>query len=289
MAKKVVHQSKQVEGTRTKRSRKEHKAYSRSPTQGSGGAQSSTLQSPPPMEGYPDLQEQHPEATTSGYQLAAALQQSGPLQDTMHTAVQNQVVSDAVNRLIFKNWDMSLTVATQALYSLNIQVALHILETITTTAPQDINTWVRDRAMAARINQQQEGSATPDTATRAQATHSPQPPQLSPVQISKQVAVFGRYPHTRPCGMLTDAEGRISLHSLMSTWGTLQGLSTAQVKAALQQHGTSNKGQRFTTTAVHNDLMIAVSGSTRQTTPHTTTRHPRAIGAPRSPKHRRHR
>ena len=165
------------------------------------------MQGTPPMAGHPDLQEQQPGATTSGNQLAVAHQHNDPLQDTVHTAVLNQAVSDAVNRLISQNWDMSLAAATQALYSLNIQVALHILDTITTTAPEDINTWMRDRAMAASIYQQQEGSATPDAATRAQAIHSPQPPQLSPLQISKQVAVFGRYPHTRPVGMLADADG----------------------------------------------------------------------------------
>ena len=275
-------------GARTKRIRKGHKSRTSSLTQGTAGAQQCTLQAPLPIQQHPDLQEQHAGAATSGSQLATTHQLSGPLQDTMHTAALNQAVLEAVNRLISQNWDLSLAVATQALHNLNISAALHILGTITTTAPDDINSWIRGRAMAALINQQQEGLATPDAASMTPATQSPQPTRLSPLQISKQVAFFGRYPRTRPFGMLADADGRLSLHNLMLTWGTPQGLSTAHVKAVLQQHGTSRKGQRFITTAVHDDLMIAVS----RPTPHpayTATRHPRAIGAPRSPKHRSHR
>ena len=292
MAKKTVHQSKQAESTRIKRKGKKHKAHTHSPSRGSGGAQASTQQATPPMEEHPDMQAQRPGATTSGHQLAAAHHMVSPPQDTVHTAPLSQAVQEAVNTLIAQHWDMNLAVATQALYKLNIDVALHILETVTTTAPDNIDNWIQDRAMAAFRSQQHQALAIPEAATRAPQLHSAQPPQLTSLQISKQIAKFWRYPHKRPFGMWADLDGRLSLQNLMSTWGTLQGLSWDDVKAVLQQHGTSNKGQRFITTAVRNDLMIAVSWSTRQTTPpatHTTTRYPSAIGALRSPKHRRHR
>ena len=292
MAKKTVHQSKQAESTRIKRKGKKHKAHTHSPSRGSGGAQASTQQATPPMEEHPDMQAQRPGATTSGHQLAAAHHLVCPPQDTVHTALLSQAVLEAVNTLITQNWDMSLAVATQALYRLNIDVALHILETVTTTAPDNIDNWIRDRAMAALLSQQQQVVATPDAATRALQLHSPQPPQLTSLQISKQIAMFGRYPHKRPFGMLADLDGRLSLHNLMSTWGTLQGLSWDYVKAVLQQHGTSNKGQRFTTTAVHDDIMIEVSRSERQNTPpatHTTPSYQSAIGAQRPTKHHWHR
>ena len=238
------------------------------------------------MHGYPGLPEQDPQATSSGAASATNQQQNSTLQYTGHTAGLNQEVVDAVNRLIAQNWDMSITAATQALCNLNIQVALHILDNIAITAPADINTWLRDRATAASTNIQQDPAAAPDLDTRELAIQRPQPMQLSSFQISKQIVSFGRYPDTRPRGLLTDAEGRISLHSLMATWGTPQGLNTAQVQAVLQQHALSRKGQRFTTTAIHNDTMITVS---QHSTPHNATRSTRPIGAPSAPKRRRHR
>ena len=286
MGKKVAHHSKQIQGAKAKKNKKKHKARCRSTSQGSEGTELSIEQHTQPMQGHPGLQEQHPEATSSGVQLVADQQQSTTMQDTIHTAGLNQEVADAVNRLIAQNLDMSITAAAQALCNLNIQVALHILDNIAITAPADINTWLRDRATAASTHIQQDVAAAPDLDTRELAIQRPQPMQLSSFQISKQIVSFGRYPDARPRGLLTDAEGRISLHSLMATWGTPQGLNTAQVQAVLQQHALSRKGQRFTTTAIHNDTMITVS---QHSTPHNATRSTRPIGAPSSPKRRRHR
>ena len=285
MGKKVARHSKQIHGVKAKKN-KEHKARGRSTSQGSEVTEQSIELHAQPMQEHPGLQEQHPEAAASGVQSVADQQQSTSMQHTTHTPVLNQEVADAVNRLIAQNWDVSLTAATQALCNLNIQVALHILGNIVTTAPADINSWLRDRATAASTHIQQDVAAAPDLDTRELATQRPQPMQLSSFQISKQIVSFGRYPDTRPRGLLTDTEGRISLHSLMATWGTPQGLNTTQVQEVLQQHALSRKGQRFTTTAIHNDIMITVS---QPSTPHNTTRSTRPIGAPSSPKRRRHR
>ena len=181
---------------------------------------------------------------------------------------------------------MSITAATQALCNLNMQVALHILDNIVITAPADINTWLRDRVTSASILIHQEVANISDVDIIALTIQRSQPVQLSSYHISKQIVSFGRYLSTRPRGLLTDAEERISLHSLMATWGTPQGLNTAQVQAVLQQHAMSRKGQRFTTIAVHNDIMITVS---KHSTQYNTKQCPRAIGAPSSPKRRRHR
>ena len=92
--------------------------------------------------------------------------------------------------------------------------------------------------------------------------------------------------------MTTDAEGRFSLANIMMVWGTAQGLSEEKVKAALQQHGTTDKGQRFATTTLHSDLYIEVSKATKDkalNTQHSRSRADRAIGAPRSPKRRKYR
>ena len=88
---------------------------------------------------------------------------------------------------------------------------------------------------------------------------------------------------------MTDAEGRVSLANIMMVWGTAQGLKEEHVKAALQQHSATDKGQRFTTTTLHNDLYIEVSQSTKDKARNTQQSNAyRAIGAPRFPKRRRY-
>ena len=91
---------------------------------------------------------------------------------------------------------------------------------------------------------------------------------------------------------MIDAIGRLSLANIMMVWGTAQGLSEDQVKAVLQEHSATDKGQRFTTTTLHNDVFIEVSKATRDkalNTQHSRSNSARAIGAPRSPKRRRYR
>ena len=284
MGKKVARHSKQIHGVKAKKN-KEHKARGCSTSQSSEAAEQSIELHAQPTQAHPGLQEQHPEAASSGEQTVATAEQH-----TTHTPVLNQEVAEAVNRLIAQNWDVSLTAATQALYNLNIQVALHILGNIATTAPADVNSWLRDRATAASTRVQQDVAHAPGLDTRDSATQHPQHKQLTSFQISKQIVSFGRYPGTRPSGLLTDTEDRISLNSLMATWGTPQGLNATQVREVLQQHASSRKRQRFTTTTLHNDIMISVS----QPSPHNTTPRrewrssSRPIGAPGSPR-RRHR
>ena len=273
-----------------------------STAQGSGNAQSSTPQRPSTVEEQLDLQlqqvqGQQPLASSAGDELAMAQHRAEPAEAAAHSAVLSQAVQDAVNRLIAANWDIGIAVATQALHRLSITMALQILESITTTAPVDINAWVRERAMAALCNQppsntQPQGAVFPEGAPLWQEAHSPRPPKLSALQISKQIAAFGRYPNARPVGMMTDSEGRLSLNNLMATWGTAHGLSEDQVKSVLQQHGATDKGRRFTTTAVHNDLFVEVSQSTRHKAPgtkHSNRSYPSAIGAPLLPRRRKYR
>ena len=81
--------------------------------------------------------------------------------------------------------------------------------------------------------------------------------------------------------MTTDAEGRLSLANIMMVWGTAQGLSEEHVKAVLQQHTATDKGQRFTTTTLHNDVYIDVSKATKDkalNTQHSRSHADRAIG-----------
>ena len=297
------HQSPKVEGTGLrKRTKKVRKAAMQSTAQGSGNAQSSTPQLPPTVEEQLDLQlqqvqDQQPVASPAGNELAMAQHRAEPPEAAAHSAVLSQAVQDAVNRLIAANWDIGLAAATQALHRLSITMALQILETVTIISPVDINAWVREQAMAALSNQppsntQPQGTFVPYGAPPWQEAHSPRPLKLSALQISKQIAAFGRYPNARPVGMMTDSEGRLSLNNLMATWGTAHGLSADQVKSVLQQHGATDKGQRFTITAVHNDLFVEVSKSTRHKAPrtkHSNRSYPSAIGAPLSPRRRKYR
>ena len=127
---------------------------------------------------------------------------------------------------------------------------------------------LRDRATAASTHNQQEAARGHAPEIRDNTTQHPQPHQLSSFQISKQIALFGRYPELRPGGLLTDTEDRISFNSLMTTWGVPKGLSTIQIREALQQHAASRRRQRFTITTNHDDTMIAVSKpSPRHNTP----------------------
>ena len=88
---------------------------------------------------------------------------------------------------------------------------------------------------------------------------------------------------------MTDTAGRLSLANIMAVWGTAQGLKEEHVKSALQEHSASDKGQRFTTTMLHNDLYIEVSQSTKDKARNTHQSNAyRAIGAPRPPKRRRY-
>ena len=162
-----------------------------STAQGSGNAQSSTPQRPSTVEEQLDLQlqqvqGQQPLASSAGNELAMAQHRAEPAEAAAHSAVLSQAVQDAVNRLIAANWDIGIAVATQALHRLSITMALQILESVTTTAPVDINAWVRERAMAALCNQppsntQPQGAVVPEGAplwqeARASIAKAPQVP-----------------------------------------------------------------------------------------------------------------
>ena len=280
MGRKVAKHSKQTHGVKAKKN-KQHKTRGCSTSQSSEAAEQS-IEVLPPTQALPG-QGQHPEAASSGGQIAATT-----TQHTTTTPVLHQEVTDAINALIAQNWDLSLSASSQALYNLNIQVALQILGNIATTAPADINAWLRDRATAASTRVQQDAALGHGLDIRDSTTQHPQRHQLTSLQISKQIVLFGRYPDSRPRGLLTDTEDRISLNSLMTTWGASKGLSTTQIREALQQHAASRKRQRFTITTIHNDTMIAVSKPSPQ---HTTPRgewrsSSRPIGAPSSPRRR---
>ena len=181
-------------------------------------------------------------------------------------------------------WDWGLAAATQALYNL---AALQLLGSINTPAPADVNAWLRDSAR--QLAQQDAGQATV-RATRNSTPQSPPSSLLTPLEISKQICKFGRYPETRPRGLLCDSYDRISLNSLMDNWAAAQGLTACQIKEVLQEHATSDKRQRFTTTTTHSDTLIAVSQPSRTTTS-KRRRGPKGdwqsstkpIGAPASP------
>ena len=251
------------------------------PTKGKKARKTSTLQHQPTSEEQLALQQQ----PTQEQQPVA-----GPA-----AHVQSTAVHDEVNRLIAEHWNIGL-VATQALHSLSITVALHILEMVTATALVDINAWLREQASAALHNQalsntHPQGPAVPEEAPQRHEAHSTRSSRLTPLQISKQIVPFGRYPNARPAGMTIDPEGRLSVNNLMTIWGKPQGLSENQVKAVLNDHGDTDKGRRFTTTVKHNDLLVEVSQSTRRKAPreqHSRSYHS-AIGARPPPKHRKHR
>ena len=292
--------SRQQHSTRTegekprKRGKKTRSTTSQSATQGSEHTQPGTPQRPKIEEAQKDMQQQPlqaglPAASSTDTMLAAPQHPPQPLEATAHTAVLCQAVNEAVLRLMADNWNITLAAATQALHRLNMSMALQILEAVTTTAPVDVNTWLGEQAMAASSTPQhgaepQVPIAPIEAHTKQEAHNTRAKPSLS-VKISKQIVAFGRYAGTRPVGMTTDALGRLSLNNLMAVWGNAQGLTPDQVKSVLRQHSSSRKGQRFTTTAMHNDLFIEVSNATKHRASDTKhSSHTRTKGAPRSPK-----
>ena len=251
---------------------------------------------------HDDLQQQlatvqQPVASSSGFELTTAQPSTVPAVATAHCAVLGQAVQEALSGLIASNWNIEYAVATQALHRLSTAMALQILEAVTTTAPVDTTAWILERSTTAlgiqpQSSTQHQIGLRPDEGPQLQEAPSTRPQKLTSLQISKAIVTFGRYPDTRPAGMMTDAVGRLSLANIMMVWGTAQGLSEDQVKAVLQQHSATDKGQRFTTTTLHNDLFIEVSKATRDkalNTQHSRSNSARAIGAPRSPKRRRYR
>ena len=261
MGRKVAKHSEETRGVKAKKCKK-HKTRSYSTSQSPEAAEQS-IEMPPPTQMLPG-HEHHPEAASSGGQTTAATTQHNTTPPTFQPEV-----TDVISALIVQNWDLILSnmtipapadinaylsASSQALHNLNIQVALQRL---------------RDRATAASTHNQQDAARGHALEIRDSTTQHPQPHQLTSFQISKQIALFGRYPDLRPRGLLTDTEDRISLNSLMTTWGVSKGLSTIQIREALQQHAASRKRQRFTITTNHNDTMIAVSKPSPQ---HNTPR-----------------
>ena len=234
----------------TKKNKKSRKSK-RSTPQRTSDAEDERQQQPAPVQ---------PVASSSGYELTTAQPSTMALEGTAHGEVLSPTVQESVRALIASNWNIEYAVATQALHRLSTAMALQIFEAVTTTAPVDINAWILARSLTA-LGTQPQSIAQPHTGlgpaggTQRQQAHNPRP-QLTSIQISKAICAFGRYPTARPAGMTTDAEGRFSLANIMMVWGTAQGLSEDHVNAVLQQHSATDKGQRFTTTTLHNDLFI---------------------------------
>ena len=274
------------EEPRTQKYKKSRKSKRSTPHRTSD-AEDERQQQPAPVQ---------PVASSSGYELTTTQPSTGPLEATAHGAVLGSAVQEAVSALIASNWNIEYAVATQALHRLSTAMALQIIDAVTTTAPVDINAWILARSLTALGTQPQSIAQPhtglgPDGVPQRQKAHNPRP-QLTSLQISKAICAFGRYPTSRPAGMTTDAEGRLSLANLMLVWGSAKGLREEKVRAALQQHGTTDKGQRFVTTTLHSDLYIEVSKATKDkalNTQHSRSRADRAIGAPRSPKRRKYR
>ena len=74
MGKKVARHSKQIHGVKAKKN-KEHKARGCSTSQSSEAAEQSIELHAHPMQAHPGLQEQHPEAASSGVQSVATAEQ----------------------------------------------------------------------------------------------------------------------------------------------------------------------------------------------------------------------
>ena len=101
--------------------------------------------------------------------------------------------------------------------------------------------------------------ADPEGGLQRQQAQRPRSPKPSSFQISKTLCAFGRYHHTRPEGLTTDAAGRLSLANIMQVWGIQNGLQSEDVVKAIQQHKARNSNHHASA----------------------------AIGAPRPPKRRR--
>ena len=261
----------------TKKGKKSSKSK-RSTPQHTSEAAEEWQQQPAPVQ---------PVASSSGFELTTAQPTTMPPEATTYGAVRGPTVQEVCYSNA-SNWNIRSCYATA--------MALQMLEAATTAPPVDMNAWILARSMTALSTQPQSSAQPhtglgPDGGPQRNEAHSPRPQQLTSLHISKAICAFGRYPTTRPAGMMTDTAGRLSLANIMTVWGTAQGLKEEHVKSALQQHSASDKGQRFTTTTLHNDLYIEVSQSTKDKARNTQqSKHHayRAIGAPRSPKRRRY-
>ena len=236
--------------------------------------------------GHQPIDQQTPVASSSAFELAT-IQPSAPLHEPMpHCTALGPAVQQAL-AVAAANWNSQYTFLAQMMQN---NMALQMLETAAAATAITAHDVAPVRANTAPLQ-----STTPHHAAGAMAEGPPrqQPNKPSstkptPFMISKVICAFGRYHDARPEGLMTDAQGRLSLNNIMQVWGTRAGLQLEEVAAAIQLHSQSEQGgPRFITTAMHNDLYIEVRSTTKHKARSSNYDPLQAIGAARLPKRRK--
>ena len=107
--------------------------------------------------------------------------------------------------------------------------------------------------------------------------------------ISHAILRFGRYPETRPAGLLVDEYGQMQLRSLMSVWGHKHDLCLGEIVNAVREnefHKDGGESRFMIGEDVDGEVTITVFPSRHAACRRPHERHLLRVGRNRPPRHR---